>query len=150
MTRQSKGEAGRKESRSFGLSPWIIDRIEQSVNSGDYTGKSDIANTAFAEHFILEEQRKRDEKMFEIYQLILENVPPQEILNVVQVDRVARIDALKKKGVLCVELGDLVGAQECFNEVKELEIRSTKKQASDKNTEIVVVDGTIEDEDTEF
>lgn len=150
MVRLTKDEVGRKETRSFGLSPWMIEKIDKSVNSGDYTGKSDLASVAFTEHFLLEDQRTRDEKMFKIYRLILDNIPYEIILKEVQVDRASRIEALKKKGVLCVELGDLEGAQECFREVKELENPNSKKQGVRGNKNISIENGTIEDENVDF
>lgn len=149
MSRTVKDDGGRKETRSFGLSPGVINRIEKSVKNGDYTGKSDVANTAFIEHFLLEDQRERDEKLYKIYDLLLENTPCEAILKELQISKPGSIEALKKKGIACVELGDLEEARECFRKAKELEEQDSKKPDLNINNRIIVENGIIDREGTE-
>ena len=111
----------RKTTISVGLSPWVIENIDRSLKEEKYAGQSDLVSIALTEHFLMEEIRRRDEKLVEIYHMLLQSEEGKAILSGMQKNTLETIDALKKRGVTCVELGDLDEAMKCFAKAKELE-----------------------------
>lgn len=131
----------RKTTISVGLSPWVIRNIDRSLNDEKYAGQSDLVSIALTEHFLLEEIRTRDEKLIEIYQAMLQSDEGKKILSMMQKNEQETVSALKKRGLACVELGDLDEAMKCFEKAKELEGKGNgSEELSDTFTRKVVIE----------
>ncbi|WP_048180558.1 tetratricopeptide repeat protein [Methanosarcina siciliae] len=123
----------RKTTISVGLSPWVIQNLDRSLKDEKYAGQSDLVSIALIEHFIREEIRERDEKLIAIYQMLLQTDEGKKALSGMQIKERDKIEALKKKGIACVELGDLDEAMKCFAKAKELEGSGSKNSKSDED-----------------
>jgi len=121
----------RKTTISVGLSPWVIKNLDNSLKDEKYSGQSDLVAIALTEHFLLEEIRSRDEKLIEIYTALLQSDEGKKILAKMQKSKRETIEAMKKRGVACVDLGDLDEAIKWFTRAKELEEKEQESIESD-------------------
>ena len=112
---------GRKVSLSTSISPKIGKKIDNAMDGGDYASQSDLLQIALSEYFTREEIREHQDKLITVYQRLLEDDEGRRLLKDWPKDKATQIEALKKKGIVCVELGDLDEAMRCFAKAKGLE-----------------------------
>ena len=121
----------RKTTISVGLSQHVVKGIDKSLEEGEYSGQSDLVQVALTEHFLIEDYRKREDKLMSVYRALLKTDEGRQALLELPQDRASKIKALKDKGMACVELGDLDEAMKCFEQAKELEgtaeVQTTRK-----------------------
>lgn len=110
-----------KKTISAGVSPYVLENIDKALQRKEYAGQSDLISIALIEHFEKEEIKKRDEKLIEVYQALLQSEEGKRILSTIKISEHEEIEALKKRGIACVELGDLDEAIKWFTKAKELE-----------------------------
>lgn len=103
------------------LSPILAKKIDEGVESEKYSSQSDLVSMALTEYFVREEIREYQDRLVTVYQKLLDDETGRKLLKEMPGDKTIQIEALKKKGVACVELGDLEEAMKCFTKAKELE-----------------------------
>jgi Arc/MetJ-type ribon-helix-helix transcriptional regulator len=123
----------RKISLSTSLSPKIGTKIDNAMEAGGYASQSDLLQIALTEYFTREEIREYQDKLIAVYQKLVKEEEGRKLLDGIPKDLATRIEALKKKGMACVELGEFDEAEKCFAKAKELE--SGKSTEQKKNTQ---------------
>lgn len=129
----------RKVSLSTSISPKIGQRIDSAMDEGGYASQSDLLQIALSEYFTRDEIRKHEEKMIKVYERLLIDDEGRKLIEEMPQDITTQIESLKKKGVACVELGDVEGATECFAKARELE-KSISNELSSVATRRVVIE----------
>lgn len=112
------------------LSPILAKKIDEGVESEKYSSQSDLVSMALTEYFVREEIREYQDRLVTVYQKLLEDETGRKLLKEMPGDKTTQIEALKKKGVACVELGDLEEAMKCFARAQELEEEMQKASGS--------------------
>jgi metal-responsive CopG/Arc/MetJ family transcriptional regulator len=111
----------RKSTVNATVSPYLAKRIDEGVESEDYSSQSDIVSIALAEHFVREEQREKEKKMAELYSILIQHEEGRKLLNEVPRTTKEKVEALTKAGIAHVEAGEYEEAKKCFAKAKELE-----------------------------
>jgi Arc/MetJ-type ribon-helix-helix transcriptional regulator len=122
----------RKVALSTSISPKIGKRIDNAMESGDYASQSDLLQIALSEYFTREEIREHQDKLIAVYRRLLEDDEGRRLLKDWPKDKATQIESLKKKGMACVELGDLDEAMKCFAKAKELESQDLPKKPDEQ------------------
>lgn len=126
MAQQSR----RKLPLNLTISPSLVIRINQEVESEKYSSQSDLVTIALTEFFVNKDRREHDQKIIGIYEKLLEDSNGREALSSIPHTPADQIEAMKKRGVSCVDLGDLDEAIKWFTRAKELE---EKEQGSNES-----------------
>lgn len=124
----------RKVSISTSMSPKIGQKLDSAMATGDYSSQSDLLQIALSEYFVREEIREYQDKLVDVYQRLLEDDAGLVLLKGLPKDKTTQIEALKNRGIACVELGDLDEAMKCFAKAKELEGKDQKENELDAST----------------
>ncbi len=141
----------RKITISVSMSPLLVEKIDKELETEKYASQSDLMSIAVAEHFVKEDLELIDGSI----DLFLTTVLSDEnylkkLLDMISDNQKFRISALRRKAKACIELGEFDEALICLNKTKELETGSVKKPELNKNKDISIVNGTIEDENVDF
>lgn len=104
------------------------------MESGEYASQSDLIQIALTEYFVREEIREYQNKLINVYTKLLEDENGRKLLMNIPYDKSTQVEALKKRGMACVELGDLDEAMKCFAKAKELE----EKESSEFTRKVVI------------
>jgi metal-responsive CopG/Arc/MetJ family transcriptional regulator len=112
---------GRKITISVVLSPKLVEKMDSVLQREEYSGQSDLASIAITEHLLREEIKPYEEMCMKVCQGALENKEMIKLLDNLPRDRATQIEALKKKGMACIELREYEEAKDCFAKVRELE-----------------------------
>lgn len=114
-----EGKSQRKPTLSITLSPEIVGYVDRVKDQ--YMGQSGLAEAALVEFRAMEEMRCYRDKLMIVYEKLLENDVGRTFLEEMPSSKFIKIEALRKKGMACVELGDLDEAMKCFEQAKDLE-----------------------------
>jgi Arc/MetJ-type ribon-helix-helix transcriptional regulator len=96
-------------------------QVDDLVESGKFSGQSNIVETALTEFFIREEQHEHEKKMEKLYSVLINNYRGIELLNEVPRTAKEKAGALTKAGIAHVEAGEYEEAKRCFARAKQLE-----------------------------
>lgn len=140
----------RKVTINFTTGPTVVENMDNSIEEHDYSSRSEYISIAISEKLIKEELEAIDVSIDLFLSSILSDSRVMyRLLELIPDDTNFKIQALKKKAKACIELREFGEAIKCLQSAKELTI-STKKHGLNKNDEIIVEDGTIENENTEL
>lgn len=119
----------RKITFSITMSPLLLEKMDKSIEEHDYSGRSDLASIAIAEHLIKEDLELMDQSISLFLSHFLSDNHSRQQLRKITPDNIHfRISALKKKAKACIELGEFDEARECLEEAKKLEATESPEQ----------------------
>ncbi|MDQ1251007.1 MAG: hypothetical protein QG646_76 [Euryarchaeota archaeon] len=110
----------RKVTVNATVSPILAKKLDEGVESEKYSSQSDAVSIALAEHFVREEQREKEKKMYELYSVLIQYKEGRKLLDEVPRTPKERAEALTKAGIAHVEAGEYEEAKKCFAKAKEL------------------------------
>jgi Arc/MetJ-type ribon-helix-helix transcriptional regulator len=111
----------RKPQVNATLPPILVEKIDEGVNKKKYTSASEAVSVALSEHFVREEIRENEWKLYKIYEVLIEYPEGRAVLNEFKRTKEDKKDALIRAGIAHVEAGEYEEAKKCFAKAKELE-----------------------------